>query len=101
LDRFGARHDGGSIQEVEREIEAGRAWFWPAERSAAVLQMAKECHVWLAGGDLGEMLHTLPQIEDWATAQDCDRMTIIGRRGWEKVLAPHGYRSAPMLVKGL
>lgn len=95
--RFGE----GSIEDAQREIEAGRAWFIPGENSAAVVQVTKDANLWLGGGELQEMLRRLPDVETWARSQSCDRTTLIGRKGWERVLKPHGYRPIYMLAKDL
>lgn len=48
-------------------------------------------HVWLAGGDLADILRLKPGIEAWARAQGCERVTINGRHGWARVLRRWGY----------
>lgn len=92
-------HDGGfyRIEDIEAEIAAGNATFWPGKRSAVVTQFwnfptAKVCNHWLAGGDMSELIHDLqPVIDDWARAQGCSQMAIAGRPGWERVMAPFGF----------
>ena len=39
---------------------------------------------WLAGGDLQELKTMLAPIEQWAREQGCERITLAGRRGWER-----------------
>jgi len=95
--RFGE----GSIVDAEREVAAGRAWFVPGENCAAVVQITKDANFWLGGGDLAEMLRRCPDVESWAREQGCERMTLIGRKGWERVLRPRGYRPIYMLAKDL
>lgn len=95
--RFGE----GSVEDAEREIAAGRAWFVPGQKAAAVVQFTTDANFWLAGGDLGEILERMPGVEAWARDLGCDRMTLIGRKGWERVLAPVGYRPIHMLAKDL
>lgn len=90
-----------SIAEVENRLAEGRAWFWPEANSAAVLQMAKECHIWLAAGSMREIVAAVPAVEDWARGQGCDRLTIQGRKGWDRVLSPLGFIPQTMLTKGL
>jgi hypothetical protein len=90
-----------TIEDAESAIASGQAWFVPGDRCAAVLQMTRDTNVWLGGGDLSELVRRLPDIEAWAREQGCDRTTLIGRKGWERVLRPHGYRPIYMLAKDL
>lgn len=64
----------------------------------------KALHFWLAGGALAELVDELrPTAESWAReTHGVTRSTILGRPGWEKTLAPHGYAaSSRLLVKEL
>lgn len=97
MQRFGE----GCVLDAERDIEAGRAWFVPGHKAAAVVQMTRDANFWLAGGDMAEILDRMPGVEAWARDLGCDRMTLIGRKGWARVLQPRGYRSIHMLAKDL
>jgi hypothetical protein len=96
------RHDGDhySLEDVWGEIIAGRATFWPGRRSAVVTQFwnfprARCCHHWLAGGDLSELVNDMqPVVDDWARANGCVEMTLGGRKGWARALAPFGFEVA-------
>ena len=79
--------------ELFDDLVAGRAQLWAGERAAIVTQTVAEgdLHVWLAGGDLGEILALRPGIEAWARGQGCVRITIDGRHGWARVLRGFGY----------
>ena len=53
-------------------------------------------YVW-AGGCwqyLAAVLDLRPGLEAWARGAGCARITLDGRRGWARVLAPFGYRRA-------
>lgn len=95
LEYAGGTH---AIDDVIREIYTGKLQFWPGERSAIVTEieyypLMKSCHFFLAGGDLAELEEMTPKIEAWAKAQGCKRMTLAGRRGWERTfLAGGGYK---------
>jgi GNAT superfamily N-acetyltransferase len=95
LAQAGGAHD---FEDVARLIGAGQAHFWPGERCAAVTEFydyprLKACNLWLLGGDLRELMRMRPAIEAWARAQGCTRILGGGpRRGWRRLLAPHGYR---------
>jgi hypothetical protein len=95
LERAGGTH---AIEDVARLIGEGRAHFWPGERCAVVTEFhdyprLKACNLWLLGGDLSELMRMRSAIEAWARAQGCTRILGGGpRRGWRRLLAPHGYR---------
>lgn len=86
----------GSEQDVLADLQVGRAQLWPGEASAMVTRCVVDdrgpcLHVWLAGGDLVDILRLKPGIEAWARAQGCERVTINGRQGWARVLRRSGY----------
>jgi hypothetical protein len=40
--------------------------------------------------------------EAWGREQGCEKVTVMGRKGWERALAADGYRpAAVLLMKGL
>jgi hypothetical protein len=93
LDRDAAH----SLEDVRAEILSGKSLLWPGRVSAAVTEQCRDLHVWLAGGDLRELRSMEQAASQWGRLNGFDRMTISGRRGWERVLT--GYRT--MLVKDL
>lgn len=99
LERGGTQ--GFSLAEVREAVEAGRAQFWPGRRSAGVSEVTRDFHIWLFGGQLSEMWAMERAVSEWARAQGCGRITIKGRKGWERVMAPLGYRTKTLLVKDL
>lgn len=89
----------GAEADLVGELVAGSAQLWAGERAAMVTQCVGDeqgpcLHVWLAGGDLTEILRMKDGVEAWARAQGCERITINGRRGWTRVLRGHGYAPA-------
>ena len=86
----------GDEASLLADLAAGRAQLWAGEAAAMVTQCVVDergrcLHVWLAGGDLEEILAMRPGVEAWARAHGCGRVTINGRRGWSRVLRRHGY----------
>ena len=82
--------------ELLDDLVTGRAQLWAGERAAVVTQIVADSggadlHIWLAGGDLADILALRPGIEAWARGQGCTRITIDGRLGWSRVLRPFGY----------
>lgn len=79
---------------VVRLLE-GSAQLWLGEASAMVTEVIREprtLHVWLAGGDLAEVVSFTPGIAAWARMMGCKSATIDGRKGWLRALRQHGFR---------
>lgn len=80
-------------------LRTGRARLWMGEGAVLATELAAEAgetclHVWLAAGRLEAVLALRPGLEAWARGAGCSRITLDGRRGWSRVLAPFGYRRA-------
>lgn len=80
-----------NLSDVVQGIADGAFHFWPGEKSAAVTQVyqyprARFLHIFLAGGDLEELLAMVPLFKSWAAHLGCTKLTLIGRPGWERVL---------------
>jgi hypothetical protein len=41
---------------------------------------------------MGTITDMIDAATEWGKTQGCTSMTIAGRRGWERVLAKHGYK---------
>lgn len=100
LDRGG--REGFTLDEVKQRVLEQRALFWPGRDSAGVSEVTPPAfHIWLFGGARSEMWAMERAVSDWARGEGLARVTIKGRRGWERVLAPLGYRKETLLVKEL
>lgn len=98
-------HDSHSLADVRQSVEEGTAQFFPFEKSAIVTEIVdypnrSVCRIWLAGGDMGELLEGEKIVSDWAKSLGCHGMEIIGRKGWQKVLKEYEPTSI-VLVKEL
>jgi hypothetical protein len=52
-----------------------------------------QCKLVACGGEMMPLWVThIAQIEDYARGEGCVKVYVDGRRGWERVLSPHGYR---------
>jgi len=99
-------HAGRShrLEDVLAMVATGAAQLWRGAASAMVTVVEDDpCErrllIWLAGGDLEELVGVLrPAAERWAKAQGCRRVLIIGRPGWERVLAGEGYAPLARIV---
>lgn len=81
-------------QELTEKLELGWAQLWPGERAAMVTYCTRNparLHVWLAGGELSELLAMIPGVAAWGRAMGCDWATIHGRKGWARLLSGHGF----------
>lgn len=93
--RIGGRtHD---IGDVAAGLQTGRFQWWPRKDSGTVTEIVvypkgPVLNVFLAAGDLDDVLALVPDMKTFAKAQGCSRITCIGRRGWERVLPKHGWR---------
>lgn len=85
-------------------IKAGEAQFWPGISSVLITTLdehpkAKVLTLWLAGGDLNELINDLrPAAEAWGREHGCTRSAVIGRDGWMRALRGAGYEPAARLV---
>jgi hypothetical protein len=118
----------GAYEPVEEAVHAGRALLWLATdgqtiHAAAVTQLAqtewrKVCEIIACGatpsprlrGEGGvrggneregraRWLHLIETIEDFARAEGCSAMRIVGRKGWARVLSRGGFETRPYRVK--
>jgi hypothetical protein len=48
-------------------------------------------HIFLAGGDLDELRGMVPMFCSWARFNKCSKVTLCGRRGWERALKQQGW----------
>jgi hypothetical protein len=90
--------DTHTIDDVERGIAEGRYVFWPASKSAAITEIhefprTKHMHLFLAGGDLDELRGMVPMFRSWASFNKCSKLTLCGRRGWERALKRQGWNA--------
>lgn len=98
-------HTGGvsTWAELSSEVEQGRAYLLPSlsGRSVAVLQPMRDLHVFAAAGDMDELMAMEAETAERARLAGYDRMTLIGRDGWRRVLAARGWKPETGLVRAL
>lgn len=98
LDHGGNTH---SFEDVVDRVATGRAQLWPAPRGVAITEIIsyprkKVLHVWLASGDMDQLLDMIDSAQQWGRTQGCTSLTVSGRLGWQRVLNRHGFK--PVLV---
>jgi hypothetical protein len=96
-------YSGGThtFDDVVDGITSGRMQLWPAPRGCATTEIVlyprkKVLHVFLAGGDMDQILDMIDSAAAWGRTQDCTALTLAGRLGWQRVLSKHGF--TPVLV---
>ena len=92
-------YSGGThtYEDVFDSILSGRMQLWPAERGCAVTEIVvypkkKVLHVFLAGGEMDQIIDMIDSAVEWSKGQGCTSMTIAGRHGWARVLGKYGYK---------
>ena len=96
--------DGGlTYDDVVNGIVQGRLGWWPLANSFMVTQVyntpqKKFFNIYLAGGDLVELLTFEKSLVSVAKAAGCNTMIMGGRRGWERVLPQNGYSRASVVM---
>jgi hypothetical protein len=93
-------YSGGThgIEDIAEGIKTGRFQLWPADNSVIVTEIIvyprlKNLHFFLAGGDLDELRLMQPLVESWGKSMGCTRVSLAGRKGWEKTfLKDRGYK---------
>lgn len=94
-----------TMEDVYHAVATGKAQFHPLEKSAIITEIVDYpqraiCRIWLAGGELDELMQAEKSIAVWAKSLGCDAMEIIGRKGWQRQLKDYT-ATAVILAKDL
>jgi len=99
-------YGGGThiYEDIVTAIVEGKMQLWPAENSCLVTEITKYprkkvLHVFLGGGNLNEIKGMQSDVIAWAKAQECESLTMSGRKGWSKALADIGWKSQLVLLE--
>lgn len=93
-------HHGMTLEQLSRNIHSGshRVWIWGDNDAIFMTVVFRQatgrlvCSLsWAAGADAIHPDEILPAIETYARTQGCEVMLIVGRKGWERVMRPHGF----------
>ena len=83
--------------DVERALAERRAQLFPGAAAAIVTETidypngAKAMQVWLAGGDMEEVVAMAPGLMSVARMMGCTDVLVEGRKGWERILGALGF----------
>ena len=88
LEYSGGTHN---LEDVAMALHKDYMLLWPTNESVLVTEVvqyprAKHMHVFLGAGNMHELLYTMPFVIKQAKIDGCSKVTVTGRRGWEKVL---------------
>jgi hypothetical protein len=92
-------YSGGThtFDDIAAGVLSGDFQLWHKDNSAIVTEIVvyprlKDLHFFLAGGNLDELQQMTPIIEDWGKSVGCTRVTLAGRKGWQRTfLKDRGY----------
>jgi hypothetical protein len=88
--------DTHTMGDVVQALEAGLMQAFWSENAVVITQLVvhprkKELNVFLACGDLEEVMALQPQVADFGRKHGCSFMVMSGRTGWQKVLPSYGW----------
>lgn len=101
LEYCNGTHD---LQDVADQIHRGELQLWPANETALVSQIItypkrRAIHIFLAGGNIDELINMEESVFTWAKMQGCDMLTFSGRLGWSRSkLKQRGYKADHMMM---
>lgn len=100
LDVAGKTH---APDDVAAAVEAGRMQAWNRGDSLVVTEVleyprARALNVFLAVGNLDEVLDLIPDMAAFGREQGCTMMRMQGRRGWARVLPALGWREQKQVI---
>lgn len=93
-----------SFDDIAAGCFVGRFTLLPKQNSCAVLEIQafpqkRALNVFLVGGDLQEIIAAIGETEEMAREAGASEITMTGRFGWERVLAPRGWDRAHVTMK--
>ena len=79
-------------EDIVNSIGTGQMQLWAADRGCIVTEIVvyprkKVLNIFLAGGDLDQILDMDHDVKRWAKEYGCTAATMMGRMGWKKPLA--------------
>lgn len=86
-----------TLDDIWNGVVRGDFQFWPGDKSAVITEIqiypqTKVMHIFLAGGDLEELLQMEKSVRAYAQTIGCNSMSISGRRGWLRIFERDGWK---------
>lgn len=87
------------FEDIVAAVIEGRMQLWAGEKGCAVTEIIvyprkKVIHVFLAGGDMSQIIDFEESALEFGRMNGCTTMTLAGRKGWTKVLDKHGWKES-------
>lgn len=99
-------YSGGTHEfaDIVDGVVSGRMQLWPADRGVAVTEIVeyprkRVLHVFLAAGEMDQLIDMIGDAERWGFAHGCKYVTVAGRTGWRRVLGKHGWRESVAVME--
>jgi len=93
------KYSGGTHETIDifYGIMDRRMQLWPAPDGCLVTEIVsyprkKVLHIFLAGGELGQIKDMQEAVMEWGKQQGCSNLTLAGRKGWERALKNQGWK---------
>ena len=89
--------DTHSFEDIVDGVKKGTMQLWPAKKGCIVTEIVvyprkTYLNIFLAGGELEQILDMDSDVKAWCIAQGCDGAMMSGRIGWTKPLKPLGWK---------
>lgn len=89
--------------DVAQAVKDGRMQAWTKGESLVVTEVlqfpqANALNVFLAVGNLDEVMSIQPRIEAFGKAHGCKVLRMEGRKGWRKVLPRYGWNEDSKVI---
>ena len=87
-----------TFDDVVELVQQAKMQFWPGRSSVIVTEIvlhpqSKCLNYFLAAGKMDELEMMTPMIESWGKGLGCTRVTLAGRKGWQRTfLVSQGYK---------
>lgn len=98
-------HSNGThkLEDILHSLQTGEMQLWANDKACVVslvqqYPQKKVCFIFLAGGELESVLKMQPQVTEWAKAQGCELLSMVGRKGWAKALNKVGWKSGQVCM---
>lgn len=91
-------YSGGTheYKDIVDGVLSGHMQLWAGDSGCAVTEVSvypkkKVLHVFLAAGDMNQIIDFQESAISFAKMNGCNSMTIAGRSGWKRVLDKHDW----------
>ncbi len=98
-----------TIDSIHEAIHTGKRHLWVCVDLGGVFLAGITCFdvypvqkvlrlMWLGGSHLSKVLWFLKHVEHWALMKGATKVETAGRKGWQKLLEPYGYKYKHVLL---